>query len=85
MIRSALAIAMLAGAVTISPSVASAQDESCEGYMATVQEQMAQLSNDKLAKAMEHMEAAQAAMAENNEERCLEELHMASDEIEANL
>ena len=31
------------------------------------------------------MAAAQAAMEENNEDKCIEELQLASDEIDANL
>ena len=80
-----LGAAMLTAAVFTWPAVSSAQDESCEGYMATVEEKMMQLSNDKQGKAMEHLAAAQAAMEENNEDKCLEELHLADDEIEANL
>ena len=76
--------AVLTAAAVVLPAVSSAQ-VSCEDYMATIEEQMAQLSNDKQAKAMEHMAAAQAAMEENDEDKCIEELHMASDEIEANL
>lgn len=79
-----LGAAMLTAAVVALPAVSSAQ-VSCEDYMATVQEKMMQLSNDKQAKAMEHMAAAQKAMEENNGDKCIEELHLADDEIEANL
>ena len=84
MIRNILSAAALTAAVVALPAVSSAQ-ESCESYMATIEEQMTQLSSDNQTKPMEHLEAAKAAMAENNEDRCIEELHMASDEIEANL
>ena len=80
-----LGAAMLTAAAIAWPAVSSAQSESCEGYMATVEEKMMQLSSDKQGKAMEHMAAAQKAMEENNEDKCLEELHLADDEIEANL
>lgn len=79
-----LGAAMLTAAVVALPAVSNAQ-VSCESYMATIEEQMAQLSNDKQGKAQEHLAAAQAAMEEDNEDKCIEELHLASDEIEANL
>jgi hypothetical protein len=76
--------AMLTAAVAAWPATSSAQ-VSCESYMATVEEKMMQLSNDKQGKAMEHLAAAQKAMEENNEDKCVEELHLADEEIEANL
>jgi len=79
-----LGAAMLTAAVATWPAVSSAQ-VSCEDYMATIQEKMMQLSSDKQGKAMEHMAAAQKAMEENNGDKCIEELHLADDEIEANL
>ena len=75
---------MLTAAVVAWPAVSRAQ-VSCESFMATIEEKMLQLSGDKQGKAMEHMAAAQQAMEDNNEDKCIEELQLASDEIEANL
>jgi len=79
-----LGAAMLTVAVVALPAVSSAQ-VSCESFMATIEEKMLQLSSDNQTKAMEHLAAAQAAMEDNNEDKCIEELQLASDEIDANL
>jgi hypothetical protein len=82
MIRNILAASTLAAVVALAPGLSSAQ-VSCEEYMATIQEKLDQVADDKKAKAMEHFAAAQQAMGENNEERCIEELQLANQEIEA--
>lgn len=82
MIKSILAASALAAVVALTPGLSSAQ-VSCESYMETIREKLDQVADDKKVKAMEHFTAAENAMAEDNEQRCIEELQLANQEIEA--
>lgn len=82
MIKSILAAGALVAVAAVWPGPSNAQ-VSCESYMEIVKEKLDALPADKAAKAMEHMKLAEEAQAENNEDRCIEELQLANQEIEA--
>lgn len=58
-----------------------AQAENCMEYMPVVQAKFDQASDEMKAKAKAHMDEALKAQSENNEEVCLEKLHMADQEL----
>jgi hypothetical protein len=82
MLKGILSAALLTAAVTAWPGVSMAQ-ESCADFMEVVRERLDQVAEDQKVKAMEHFQAAEAAQAENNEQRCIEELQLANQEIDA--
>ena len=82
MIKSILAAGALVAVVAAWPGLSSAQ-QNCADYMEVVREKLDQVAEEQKAKAMEHFEAAEKAMAENNEQECIEELQFANQEIDA--
>jgi hypothetical protein len=82
MYRSILAAAFLTAVVAVWPGVSNTQ-VSCASYMETIREQLNEVPEGRKAKAMEHFMAAEKAKAENDEDTCIEELHLADGEIKA--
>ncbi len=58
-----------------------AQAENCAEYMPVVQAKFDSASDEMKAKAQKSMDEAQKAQKENNEQMCLEHLHMADQEL----
>ena len=77
-----LAAAALAAVFSVSAAETSfAQAENCLEYMPVVQAKFDQASDEKKAKAKAHMDEALKAQSENNEQVCLEKLHMVDQEL----
>ncbi|HRY26834.1 MAG: hypothetical protein H6852_03480 [Geminicoccaceae bacterium] len=77
-----LAAAALAAVFSVSAAETSfAQAENCLEYMPTVQAKFDGASAEAQAKAKDAMDAAIKAQSENNEEACLEHLHMADQQL----
>ena len=58
-----------------------AQAENCAEYMPVVQAKFDSASDEVKAKAQDAMDAALKAQKENNEQMCLEQLHMADQQL----
>ena len=77
-----LAAAALAAVFSVSAAETSfAQAENCLEYMPVVQAKFDGASAEMQAKAKEAMDAALKAQSEDNEEACLEHLHMADQQL----
>ena len=58
-----------------------AQAENCAEYMPVVQAKFDSASDEQKSKAQEAMDAAVKAQADDNEQVCLEQLHMADQQL----
>ena len=77
-----LAAAAFAAVFSVSAAETSfAQAENCLEYMPVVQAKFDQASDEMKAKAQAHMDEALKAQSENNEQVCLEKLHMVDQEL----
>ncbi len=77
-----LAAAALAAVFSVSAAETSfAQHGNCMEYMPVVQAKFDAASAEEQAKAKDAMDAAVKAQSENNEEACLEHLHMADQQL----
>ena len=74
--------AVLAAVLAVAGAQTSfAQAENCAEYMPVVQAKFDSASAEVQAKAQKAMDAALKAQGENNEQACLENLHMADQEL----